>query len=129
MEVIEAKALVPRNLGEHKCTGKGNKLNKFYEPCGSTFRVGLTSVYKTERRDYTGEVTERFVTFMCPNCGNETDTDLSTSDVLDIESKKEWMHRNRLDSMWSPILAKLKPEDPLPAPASEPPVKRTRVAS
>ncbi len=79
------------NNGEYPkqyiCTGKGN--DGF--GCGSTLEITKEDLYKTSHTDYTGD-TAYFTTFMCINCGVETDIDAR---IHDLPNKQTWLNRKR----------------------------------
>lgn len=56
--------------GKFTCTGSGNGGGG----CGAHLLVEKNDLYQTSRSDYLGD-TDYYVTFRCPECGVETDTE------------------------------------------------------
>lgn len=72
---------------ELSCTGKGND----EKGCGALLQVEFHDLYKTYRSYYDGE-TDTFITFMCPECG--TQTDIGWTEL----GKMRWYH-NQIGNM------------------------------
>lgn len=69
-----------------KCTGSGNGGGG----CRAILLVSEFDMYLTHSYHYDGSH-DVYVTFMCPECGVETDVDYKNTPPGDLPDKKEWL--------------------------------------
>ena len=87
MKVLEKGRSQKGWAKEFVCTGLGNGGGG----CGAKLLVEQDDLYKTSRSDYIGD-TDYYVTFMCLECGVETDINSGyTGDWRGLPKKREWL--------------------------------------
>ena len=70
---------------EFECTGKGNGGGG----CGATLLVEQDDVYQTA--SHCRDETDYYKTFLCPECGVETDIDERVRLTFSVPPKSQWL--------------------------------------
>jgi len=85
------KGSVETALAEVNCTGSGNDRSG----CGALLQIDSCDVYITESHHHDGS-SESYLTFMCPDCGTETDIDSKFARKNKLKAEGKQLNANKL---------------------------------